>query len=153
MGGGTQRLGGVRRAARTLCSVNRVIGLAVAGCGLAGFAKMRPHVVPEGPLSPQEQLKKSHLPPGFEIELVASEPEIHNPLSINFDRRGRVWVTDTIEYPFPPKGPGRDALKVFEDRDGDGRYELATTLVDKLSMPTGAEPIPGPPLEYRGGFD
>lgn len=109
----------------------------------AAWAQIRPHVVPEGPLSPRQQLEKFHLPPGFEIELVASEPEIHNPLSISFDARGRLWVTDTIEYPTPPKGPGRDALKVFEDRDRDGRYESVTTLVDKLSMPTGAEPVPG----------
>ena len=105
--------------------------------------RTRPHVIPEGPLSPEEQLTKFHLPPGFEIELVASEPEIYNPLSINFDNRGRMWVTDTIEYPLPPKGPGRDGLKVFEDTDGDGRYDDVTTLVDKLSMPTGAEPVPG----------
>jgi putative heme-binding domain-containing protein len=128
---------------KTLLTRTVVVWLAIVGCGSITAAQVRPHVVPEGPLSPQEQLAKFHLPPGFEIELVASEPEIRSPLSINFDRRGRLWVTDTIEYPFPPKGPGRDALKVFEDRDGDGRYETATTLVDKLSMPTGAEPIPG----------
>ena len=117
--------------------------LAVSCCGTSLLAQMRPHIVPEGPLSPDEQLAKFHVPAGFEIELVASEPEIHNPLSINFDNRGRLWVTDTIEYPFPPKGPGRDTLKVFEDSDSDGRYDTVTTLVDKLSMPTGAEPIPG----------
>jgi putative heme-binding domain-containing protein len=123
--------------------VPAIAGLLTAWIGAIAAAQMRPHVVPEGPLSPEEQLAKFHLPPGFEIELVASEPEIRNPLSINFDRKGRLWVTDTIEYPTPPKGPGRDALKVFEDRDGDGRYEKVATLVDKLSMPTGATPIPG----------
>ena len=113
------------------------------GSGTVGLAQMRPHIVPEGPMTPQEQLTKFHVPAGFEIELVASEPDIHNPLSISFDGRGRMWVTDTIEYPFPPNGPGRDGLKVFEDTDGDGRYDDVTTYVDGLSMPTGAEPIPG----------
>lgn len=117
-------------------------GLSLAWFGGAAVAQ-RVHIVPDGPLSAEEQLKKFHVPEGFEIELVASEPEIGNPLSINFDARGRLWVTDTIDYPFPPKGPGRDALKVFEDRDGDGRFETVATLVDKLSMPTGAEPVPG----------
>jgi len=93
------------------------------GSSTVGLAQMRPHVVPEGPITPQEQLRKFHVPAGFEIELVASEPDIHNPLSVSFDRRGRMWVTDTIEYPFPPNGPGRDTLKVFEDTDGDGRYD------------------------------
>ncbi len=131
--------------------MRRSVGLtSIVGCWVVlgscisvATAQMRPHVVPEGPLSPQEQLQKFHLPPGFEIELVASEPEIYSPLSINFDKQGRLWVTDTIEYPFPPKGPGRDGLKVFEDTDGDGRYDTCETLIDKLSMPTGAEPIPG----------
>jgi len=126
---------------RMLCVT--IVWLTVTWCGTAVLSQTRPHVVPEGPLSPEEQLAKFHVPPGFEIELVASEPEIHSPLSINFDNRGRLWVTDTIEYPTPPKGPGRDALKVFEDGDGDGRYDTMTTLVDGLSMPTGAEPIPG----------
>lgn len=128
---------------RTQVLWRTVTWLAVTWCSTAGLSQMRPHVVPEGPLSPEEQLVKFHLPPGFEIELVASEPEIYSPLSINFDNRGRLWVTDTIEYPTLPKGPGRDALKVFEDSDGDGRYDTMTTLVDGLSMPTGAEPIPG----------
>jgi putative heme-binding domain-containing protein len=100
-------------------------------------------VIPEGPLTPQQQLGKFHLPAGFEIELVASEPDIYSPLSINFDKHGRLWVTDTFEYPFPPKGPGRDGLKVFEDTDRDGTYDAVHTYVDGLSMPTGAEPIPG----------
>jgi len=104
--------------------------------------RTRPHIIPEGPLTPEEQLKKFHLPPGFEIELVASEPEIGNPLSINFDRQGRLWVTDTVDYPFPPKGPGNDSLKVFEDTNHDGRYDSVSTMVDKLSMPTGSEPVP-----------
>ena len=114
----------------------------------AAMAQPRPHVVPEGPLSPQEQLKKFHLPPGFKIELVASEPDIYSPLSLNFDAKGRLWVTDTADYPFPKPGPGGDGLKVFEDTDGDGRYDSATTLVDKLSMPTGAEPVPGGALVF-----
>ena len=57
------------------------------------------------PRSPEEERKALHLPPGFEIQLVASEPDIHKPLNIAFDDLGRLWVTDTLEYPFP-KPPG-----------------------------------------------
>lgn len=133
---------------KTRMVLRTIVWLAVTCWCTAGLSQPRPHVVPEGPLSPEEQLTKFHVPPGFQIELVASDPEIHSPLSINFDNRGRLWVTDTIEYPTPPKGPGRDALKVFEDADGDGRYDTMTTLVDGLSMPTGAEPIPGGALVF-----
>ena len=61
------------------------------------------------PQSPAEERKRLHVPPGFEVELVAAEPDIHKPMNIAFDDRGRLWVTDTVEYPFPAKeGKGRD---------------------------------------------
>lgn len=78
-----------------------------------------PHVVLTDPLPAAEQRKLFHLPEGFEIELVAAEPDIHKPLSINFDARGRLYISDTVEYPFPPKGPGRDSLKRLTDTDGE----------------------------------
>ena len=100
--------------------------ITIAWWGAAGLAQVRPHVVPEGPLSPAEQLAKFHLPPGFEIQLVASEPEIGNPLSINFDNRGRLWVTDTIEYPMPPKGAGRDSPSSSADPEPGSRSTYTT---------------------------
>jgi putative heme-binding domain-containing protein len=127
------------------CKLQLVAWILVTGISIDAVAqeRTRPHIIPEGPLTADEQLRKFHVPPGFEIELVASEPEICNPLSINFDNRGRMWVNDTIEYPTPPKGPGRDTVKVFEDTDGDGYYDSVSTYIDQLSMPTGAEPVPG----------
>src|SRR5262249_23594786 len=52
-----------------------------------------PPVVESDPLTPEEQIEKFHLPPGFEIQLVASEPDIQKPMNLNFDSRGRLWVT------------------------------------------------------------
>ena len=74
--------------------------------GLAG-RRQRPGPAPVEnvssfpPRSPDEERKAIHLPPGFEIQLVASEPAIHKPLNLAFDDRGRLWVTDTVEYPYP----------------------------------------------------
>src|SRR5207244_9527267 len=45
------------------------------------------------PRTPAEEQKAFHLPPGFAIELVAAEPEIIKPINLNFDDRGRIWVT------------------------------------------------------------
>src|SRR5689334_19102780 len=53
--------------------------------------------------SPQDEQKVFHLPAGFKIELVASEPQIGKPMNLAFDSRGRLWVTTTHEYPFPAK--------------------------------------------------
>jgi hypothetical protein len=39
--------------------------------------------------------------PDFEITLVAAEPQIAKPMHMAFDDRGRLWVTTTLEYPFP----------------------------------------------------
>jgi putative heme-binding domain-containing protein len=94
------------------------------------------------PLSPQEQQKTFHLPPGFEIQLVASEPGIAKPMNIAFDARGRLWVTETRQYPFPATAPsgGRDSIKILEDADGDGRAEKITTFADGLNIPIGLYP-------------
>ncbi|MBL9202974.1 MAG: c-type cytochrome [Opitutaceae bacterium] len=63
---------------------------------------------PDAKLLPAvESQKKFHLPPGFEIQLVASEPEIEKPFNFAFDSFGRVWVTGSKIYPWPAR---RDAL-------------------------------------------
>src|SRR5688572_1274816 len=89
------------------------------------------------PLSAEEQRKAFHLPPGFEIQLVASEPQIAKPMNLAFDAKGRLWVTESNEYPFPakPGSPGRDAIKVLEDTDGDGRADQITTFAEGLNIP------------------
>jgi hypothetical protein len=55
--------------------------------------KFAEHIAQTGPRSPQEQRKLFHLPPGFEIQLVACEPDIKMPINMAFDARGRLWVT------------------------------------------------------------
>ena len=74
-------------------------------------------------LSPEDEQKQFKLPEGFEINLVAAEPEIQKPLNMAFDERGRIWLTDSVEYPYPAPldQPGRDTIKILEDTDGDGR--------------------------------
>jgi hypothetical protein len=55
--------------------------------------------MPGPPLSPQEALKKMQVPPGFHVELVVAEPDIVNPVAMTFDERGRIWITESLEYP------------------------------------------------------
>lgn len=94
------------------------------------------------PLTPDEERVTFTLPRGFRIELVAAEPAIHKPMNVAFDARGRLWVTDSIEYPFaaPADRPGRDSVKVLEDRDQDGSFETITTFADGLNIPIGVYP-------------
>ena len=119
------------------------LGLLLAAICVATASAQRQHIVMTDPLTPQEQLKGFHLPPGFDIELVASEPEINKPLNFSFDSKGRLYITSTIDYPFPTQGPGNDRMTRLEDTDGDGRYDKAEDYVQGLSMPTGATLVPG----------
>ena len=79
--------------------------------------KQNPYVLDTPPLSPEEQLKKFKLPPGFAMQFVAAEPKIKKPINIAFDAMGRLWVTGSEEYPFaaPPDRPGKDAVKILSD--------------------------------------
>src|SRR4051812_4703521 len=82
--------------------------------------------VPGPALSTQDAIAKMELPAGFKLELVACEPELINPTSFTFDDRGRIWVTESIEYPRPTAGPGKDRIKILEDTDGDGKIDKVT---------------------------
>ena len=97
------------------------------------------------PLGTAEELAKLHVPPGFEVQLVASEPDIHKPMNLAFDAAGRLWVTTSVEYPFPAKDrPGRDRLMIFEDFGPDGRARKVTQFADGLNIPIGVYPFRSP---------
>ena len=51
-------------------------------------------------LSAEDEAKTFHLPEGFEIQLFAAEPDIFKPMNMAFDAQGRMWLTDTLEYPY-----------------------------------------------------
>ncbi|MCA1685382.1 MAG: dehydrogenase, partial [Planctomycetia bacterium] len=97
------------------------------------------------PRTPAEEKAAFHLPEGFEAQLVAAEPEIHKPLNIAFDDRGRLWLTDTLEYPFPAQGgkTPRDGVKILSDFGPDGRARKVTTFTSGLNIPIGVLPMPG----------
>src|SRR5690606_3833291 len=75
----------------------------LAGFVAAPLAAQDPfaaHVRPTDPLSPEEQQKTFTLPPGFEIQLFAAEPDILKPMNMAFDARGRLWISESTEYPY-----------------------------------------------------
>ncbi len=98
---------------------------------------------------------------GLEVTLYASEPLVRQPVAIEFDDRGRMWVIQYLQYPNPeglkrvevdrysrtvydrvpeppPHGPrGADRITILEDRDGDGHAETAKDFVDGLNLATG----------------
>ena len=109
---------------------------------VAGTGLFRENVRTTEPLSPDQQVKTFTLPQGFDIQLVASEPDIAKPMNLAFDEQGRLWVSSSREYPFAAKGGTlpRDAIKILEDVDGDGRAEVVKTFADGLNIPMGLLP-------------
>ena len=96
------------------------------------------------PRTPVDERKAFHLPEGFEIELVAAEPDIHKPMNIAFDDKGRLWVTETVEYPFAvgPGKVGRDGVKILSDFGPDGQARKIEKVTGGLNIPIGVLPLP-----------
>ncbi len=92
-------------------------------------------------LTPEQERVGFHLPTGFKIQLVAAEPQIAKPMNMAFDARGRLWVTSTLEYPYPANGPGRDSIIILEDENGDGAADKFRTFADGLNIPIGILPV------------
>lgn len=92
-----------------------------------------------GPLRPEEARKALVLHEGFEASLAAAEPLIANPISIDWDPRGRMWVAETPGYPMKEKSsgiPAHDTISVLEDSDGDGVMDRKLVFADKLDLVT-----------------
>jgi len=91
-------------------------------------------------LSPQQAARAMTPAPGFRVDLVAAEPDLHQPIALAVDDRGRLWVAEAFEYPLRAAGDvGRDDVVVFEDADADGTYETRTTFLAGLNLVSGLE--------------
>ncbi|MGJ8671819.1 DUF7133 domain-containing protein [Rubritalea sp.] len=95
-----------------------------------------------GTIKPSEEdLKDFTLANGFEVNCYASSedhPELINPLQINFDAQGRLWVTCFASYPHPLPGElPKGKILIFEDTDSDGKADKKTVFADGLDLPDG----------------
>ncbi|MEQ1861062.1 MAG: c-type cytochrome [Chthoniobacteraceae bacterium] len=96
--------------------------------------------VPPAPVrSPEEEMQTFKIAPGYRVELVASEPLVHNPIFFEFDPDGRIWVVEYQGYMRDLAGSGEGdpicRVVVLEDTGGDGRADKSTVFLDKLVMP------------------
>lgn len=106
------------------------------------------------PKSPGESLRALHVKPGFQARLVASEPLVQDPVFVDWDTRGRLWVVEMGDYPFAPGETTKDGqtgqgqvsdlqtgrIKILEDTNGDGVFDKATLFLDGLRHPTSLAP-------------
>ena len=94
--------------------------------------------------------------PEFDLTLVAAEPLIHKAMNIDWDDKGRLWVSETPEYPngrrVPNTAPWKDTgslqptrqardpedtISILSDTNGDGVMDRRHVFADKLELVTG----------------
>jgi mono/diheme cytochrome c family protein len=90
-------------------------------------------------LSPAQELKTFHMAPGYQVQLVASEPLVQDPIVAEFDGNGRLWVVEMQGYAVGQKMVNMEEpvgdVAILEDTDGDGVYDKRTVFQDKLILP------------------
>jgi len=110
-------------------------------------------------LTASEAAAKATLPPGFRLHVFAAEPDVRQPIAFCLDDRGRVWVAEGITYPkrkgHPPKTEsasatptadqlkdilgGGDRILVFEDTNGDHKFDKRTVFLENVNLISGLE--------------
>ena len=91
-------------------------------------------------LSPLDAAKAMTVPEGFKVDLIAGEPDVVQPIALAIDDKGRLWVAEAYSYPHklaPEKA--HDRILIFEDKDGDGKFETRKVFIDNLNMVSGME--------------
>ena len=90
-------------------------------------------------LAARDELKTFYTPPGYRMELVASEPLIQDPVAIDWDAEGRMWAVEMLGYmndiPASHEHDPVGRVVVLEDTDGDGRMDKRTVFADGLVLP------------------
>ncbi|MCI0643011.1 MAG: HEAT repeat domain-containing protein [Gemmataceae bacterium] len=111
------------------------------------LAQQPPHLTqksggPGKPLSPTDAQKLFQVAKGLRIELVAAEPLVQSPVAIAWDESGRLFVVEMQDYPNgPPKSqPPEGRIRILHDKNGDGKFDEATTFADKLLFANGLLP-------------
>jgi putative membrane-bound dehydrogenase-like protein len=100
----------------------------------------------ERALSAEESMKLIQLDGPYEVQLVASEPLVLDPVECAWDEKGRLFVADMRDYPLgPPKAgdPWLSRIQMLTDEDGDGRMDKAVTFADHLDNVQGLLPFDG----------
>ena len=92
-----------------------------------------PAKIPEPAVSAEQQ-KAFKVADGFEINLFAADPMINKPVNMNWDSRGRLWVSGSTTYPHAKPGQRpNDRIIILEDTDQDGRADRSTLFAERTA--------------------
>lgn len=95
--------------------------------------------------TPEEALAQFTLPDGFEIQLVAAEPELRKPMQLAFDERGRLLVSTSTNYPLGPgpDSPPSDRVLRLTIDDATGKATDIAVFAEGFDICSGIEALPG----------
>jgi putative membrane-bound dehydrogenase-like protein len=107
-----------------------VSGLLFCICLVAASSRPKTHEVP-----PEKALATFQIADGFQMELIASEPLVADPVAMEIDEAGRMYVVEMHGYPLDKSGSGK--VKLLTDTDGDGKMDQSIAFAEGLMLPTG----------------
>jgi len=115
------------------------IALLLCALALAAFNLIAANPAGVGPDAARESVRRFTVAEGLEASLFASEPMVHNPTDMDIDERGRVWLTEGVNYrsTFQKWGilqPAGDRVVVLEDTNGDGAADKETVFYQDPSI-------------------
>jgi putative membrane-bound dehydrogenase-like protein len=115
--------------------------LTSAALGLAAANDLPPGVAntqnaADTPPTPEEARKLITIPEGFKVTLFAGEPDVAQPIAINYDDRGRLWVAESFSY-IEWKHKAQDRISIFEDTDNDGHFDSKKVFWGKANHLSG----------------
>ena len=91
------------------------------------------------PLDPNEAMQLINLPEGFSLDLVASEPQISEPVALTWDGNGRMYVVEMRGYMQSMDGAGAKdpvgRISLLDDTNGDGKFDKHSIFLDGLVEP------------------
>jgi putative membrane-bound dehydrogenase-like protein len=99
---------------------------------ISGVSPVSPTV---SDVPPGQALSTFELAPGFQIELIASEPLLSDPVAMEIDENGLMYVVEMHGYPLDKSGTGK--VRVLQDTNGDGKMDKSTIFAEGLVLPTG----------------
>ncbi len=87
---------------------------------------------------PAEAARQMQVPDGFHVDVIASEPNLVQPIAMTFDDRGRLWVIEGRTYPERAReGEGKDRVLILEDSDANGSFESQKVFLDGINLASG----------------
>ncbi len=112
-----------------------------------GYTATGESILPrEFPLSAEDSLAQWHVDGDYELQLIAAEPLISDPVDVSWDHRGRMYVAEMRDYPLPAEhGESLSRIRILTDENEDGIMDRSSIWADELDNVQGLVP-------FRDGF-